>query len=367
MRRGRRPVAGRCAGPDARPPDRRDPRARRRRAARSRCTCCTGSSRHAPRDNRARDHGRRPRARGCARSPRTSPSRCSASPAGRSSSASCCTWSASGSSAISISVSYLAEVIEEHFGDGTAFGGTIDYLREDEPLGTAGALGLLPEPPTAPLLVVNGDLVTSVDVDAMLRTSTPHGGFAATIGTRRYLHTVPFGCIVRDGDRVVCDRGEADAVARGQRRDLRARARGSSGWSRAGERVDDARRPRRGPRRAARPSGRSRSRTTGSTSASATSCAGPGGRLSVSLRDVPVLVTGADGFIGSHLVERLVREGARVRAFCLYNSRGSARLAGRGAGATSGRGSRSGSATSATRASWRRAPRGSRSCSTSPR
>jgi UDP-glucose 4-epimerase len=44
----------------------------------------------------------------------------------------------------------------------------------------------------------------------------------------------------------------------------------------------------------------------------------------VTLHDRPVLVTGADGFIGSHLVERLVAEGARVRAFCLYNSRGSA-------------------------------------------
>jgi NAD dependent epimerase/dehydratase len=44
----------------------------------------------------------------------------------------------------------------------------------------------------------------------------------------------------------------------------------------------------------------------------------------VSLRDVSVLVTGADGFIGSHLVERLVSDGARVRAFCFYNSAGSA-------------------------------------------
>ena len=35
-----------------------------------------------------------------------------------------------------------------------------------------------------------------------------------------------------------------------------------------------------------------------------------------------VLVTGADGFIGSHLVESLVKKGFSVRAFCLYNSEG---------------------------------------------
>jgi UDP-glucose 4-epimerase len=41
------------------------------------------------------------------------------------------------------------------------------------------------------------------------------------------------------------------------------------------------------------------------------------------VKDLRVLVTGADGFIGSHLAERLVAEGAKVRAFCLYNSQGS--------------------------------------------
>jgi NAD dependent epimerase/dehydratase len=42
------------------------------------------------------------------------------------------------------------------------------------------------------------------------------------------------------------------------------------------------------------------------------------------LQGKTVLVTGADGFIGSHLVERLIADGADVRAFCLYNSNGSA-------------------------------------------
>lgn len=45
--------------------------------------------------------------------------------------------------------------------------------------------------------------------------------------------------------------------------------------------------------------------------------------MAAGLRDAEVLVTGADGFIGSHLTERLVELGARVRAFCLYNSHGS--------------------------------------------
>ncbi|MEO5966233.1 MAG: nucleotidyltransferase family protein [Candidatus Limnocylindrales bacterium] len=103
---------------------------------------------------------------------------------------------------IYISVNYLGHVIEEHFGDGSGFGCSIAYLREEEPLGTAGALGLLPTPPTETLLLLNGDLVTSADIGGMLDFHE-RGGYAATIGVRRYLHTIPFGCIERDGDEVV--------------------------------------------------------------------------------------------------------------------------------------------------------------------
>ena len=103
---------------------------------------------------------------------------------------------------IFISVNYLGDVIEAHFGDGSAFGARIEYLREERPLGTGGALGLLPEPPTEPLLLLNGDLVTSADLGGLLAFHDD-GRFDATIGFRRYLHTIPFGAIDRDGDRVV--------------------------------------------------------------------------------------------------------------------------------------------------------------------
>jgi dTDP-glucose pyrophosphorylase len=103
---------------------------------------------------------------------------------------------------IFISVGYLGELIEEHFGDGSRFGCRIDYLREERPLGTAGALGLLPERPAEPLVLMNGDLVTGADVGNLLDFHAA-GGYTATIGIRRYLHTVPFGCVERDGDSVL--------------------------------------------------------------------------------------------------------------------------------------------------------------------
>ena len=93
-----------------------------------------------------------------------------------------------------LSINYLGHIVEQHFGDGSRFGCRIEYLREEQPLGTGGALGLLSEPPTAPLLVMNGDVVTQVDLGAMLDFHE-RGGHKATMGVRVYSHTVPFGCV----------------------------------------------------------------------------------------------------------------------------------------------------------------------------
>jgi dTDP-glucose pyrophosphorylase len=108
----------------------------------------------------------------------------------------------SGFRRIFLSINYLGDVIEAHFGDGSGYGARIEYLREEAPLGTGGALGLLPARPSEPLLLLNGDLVTSADLGGLLDFHTA-GGFQATIGFRRYLHTIPFGCLERDGDRVI--------------------------------------------------------------------------------------------------------------------------------------------------------------------
>ncbi|MBX3205835.1 MAG: nucleotidyltransferase family protein [Labilithrix sp.] len=103
---------------------------------------------------------------------------------------------------IFVAINYLGHVVEEHFGDGHQFGCSISYLREERYLGTGGALSLLPDNAPGPLLVVNGDLVTSADIGALLRFHEAHDQ-VATIGVRSYVHNVPFGCVEMDGDRVL--------------------------------------------------------------------------------------------------------------------------------------------------------------------
>ena len=95
-------------------------------------------------------------------------------------------------------VNYKAEQIEQHFGDGERFGVEIHYLREQRRLGTAGALSLLPEEPSQPFLVTNGDLLTKEDFGRMLDKHVESAA-DATMGVRDYEMQVPFG-VVRQQD-----------------------------------------------------------------------------------------------------------------------------------------------------------------------
>lgn len=102
---------------------------------------------------------------------------------------------------IFLSVNYMGDMIERHFKDGAALGCRIDYVREEKPLGTGGALSLLPGKPDHPFLMLNGDLLTQFNVADMLAFHTEEG-YKATVGVQEYVHTVPYGVVEREGDRI---------------------------------------------------------------------------------------------------------------------------------------------------------------------
>jgi dTDP-glucose pyrophosphorylase len=94
-----------------------------------------------------------------------------------------------------ISTHYKAEMVQEHFGDGSKWGVSIQYIHEDEPLGTAGALGLLPEEmPDLPIMMMNGDLLTDISYEHLLDFHNTQGGIA-TMCVREYDFQVPYGVI----------------------------------------------------------------------------------------------------------------------------------------------------------------------------
>jgi dTDP-glucose pyrophosphorylase len=94
-----------------------------------------------------------------------------------------------------ISTHYKAEMLQQHFGDGSRWGVNIHYVNEVTPLGTAGALGLLPENlPALPLLMMNGDLLTKVNFNKLLSFHTEQKSIA-TMCVREYDYQVPYGVI----------------------------------------------------------------------------------------------------------------------------------------------------------------------------
>lgn len=100
-----------------------------------------------------------------------------------------------------LSVNYKADMIEDHFGDGADWDLQIEYLRERERRGTAGALSLLPERPEDSLLVINGDLLTTVNFGRVVDFHQEQS-VSATMCVRGRDVDIPYGVVETDGHQI---------------------------------------------------------------------------------------------------------------------------------------------------------------------
>ena len=101
-----------------------------------------------------------------------------------------------------LAIHYLGHMIEEYFGNGERLGVRIDYLREESPLGTAGALGLLKPMLDAPFVVTNGDVITDIHYAELLDFHTRYAA-AATMAVRVHEWQNPFGVVQTQGAEIV--------------------------------------------------------------------------------------------------------------------------------------------------------------------
>ena len=101
-----------------------------------------------------------------------------------------------------IATHYLGGVIEDYFGNGERFGVRIDYLRENVPLGTAGALSLLNPIPVAPFIVTNGDVITDVPYGELLDFHVRSSAIA-TMAVRLHEWQHPFGVVETQGIEII--------------------------------------------------------------------------------------------------------------------------------------------------------------------
>lgn len=98
-------------------------------------------------------------------------------------------------------VNYKSHVIEDYFGDGSEFGVNIEYILEEQRMGTAGALSLLKEKPTEPFFVMNGDLLTNVNFEHLHNFHSTNNSMG-TMCVREYDFQVPYGVVNIEGSKI---------------------------------------------------------------------------------------------------------------------------------------------------------------------
>jgi len=97
-----------------------------------------------------------------------------------------------------IAINYLGQIIEDYFKDGHKFGVKIEYLHEDVPLGTAGALSLLSHKPEGAFIVTNGDVITDINYSDFLEYHTVQNA-AATVAVHTHEFQIPYGVVQING------------------------------------------------------------------------------------------------------------------------------------------------------------------------
>lgn len=101
-----------------------------------------------------------------------------------------------------LAIFHLGHMIEEHFGNGENFGVKIEYIREESPLGTAGALSLLDPVPSSAFVVTNGDVISDIRYGELLDFHYQYGA-SATMAVRMHEWQNPFGVVRTDGFEIV--------------------------------------------------------------------------------------------------------------------------------------------------------------------
>jgi len=101
-----------------------------------------------------------------------------------------------------VSIQYLGSMIEDYFRNGQDWGVNIEYIREEIPLGTAGALSLMSPRTTMPFIVTNGDVMTDVHYSEILDFHIRHHA-SATMAVRQHEQQNPFGVVNTNGVEIV--------------------------------------------------------------------------------------------------------------------------------------------------------------------
>jgi NDP-sugar pyrophosphorylase family protein len=103
---------------------------------------------------------------------------------------------AAGVREVFLAVNYKAEVFEQRLGSGETLGVSLSYIREEQAMGTAGALSLLPDRPKGPILVLNGDVLTTVDFPSLFDFHWRHRPVVTIAGVEHVSH-IPYGVLRR--------------------------------------------------------------------------------------------------------------------------------------------------------------------------